>query len=443
MFTYSKLPHNLFYTNKNDPPNSKSILKETDNDKALIILDYIYNHITRLDTIGFTIEGIVTGCGCGFIPNNRAPYTVKVKDKPDVTVIRVNQQFRDVLHKLQELKIITLLDKNIDLKIVNPKDFIICTLDIPMINQYIELYYTEKDTILKYDKEKIDNLKLLVYYCYLKCRMYRRSKKDGDLDATGGSAEVCNPAYELIHTELGLTDETITKFNNILTSLKLIMIDNPGFYYYQGETVRALKESPNMYSLWLGNKEDTIHNLKQGIKQYRALSTNSTKIFTNDRTYKNNNRQVNGKISSIKKKEIRGTATLEDLQEKQKLTDSITPNAPLQAMLGLLKTNEGMLLSDIYFELYNDFEKTEEYTIVEDSLGLIDADNNLLVEWDYYTWVITNYFYGDHEKDKQFYKNCVQNNLIIKNTLKKGKGLTDLRKLSTKVTKDMGEDLPF
>ena len=51
---------------------------------------------------------------------------------------------------------------------------IICSLTIDFANKFVILEKEEKDKKYGYNEEKLSHLNLLLYYCYLKCRMYKR-----------------------------------------------------------------------------------------------------------------------------------------------------------------------------------------------------------------------------------------------------------------------------
>jgi len=179
---------------------------------------------------------------------------------------------------------------------------------------------SEKNKILNQIMvDKIDNNKLLLYYCYLKCRMYKRT--DGDrLEVNGGRPEIAYPAFKLIGEDLGITDVSIDKYNKTLVLLDLIRYDSAGLWHYADDPNRIPRESCNIYTLYT-NDEESAHNLKEGIKFYKKL--NADKVFSK-KEYKNNNRKLNGELGSIIKKEKLGTATDEDIIRKSEILESTT-----------------------------------------------------------------------------------------------------------------------
>lgn len=402
MFNFSKLPNKLFYNKDGD-----SILKSVNNDyKVLIILDYLYYHVDRLDFINFTLEDIIIKCR--FIPKTGKGKT--------------NTQFQYILSKLQDLHIITLLSKNKDLKSIKPKDLIICKFDNylesfvdkegnPYETQFFELYDDEKYKILTYKEDNIDNIKLLIYYCYLKCRMYKRRKEDYQLEVSGGRAETCNLSYQLINKDLNIVDKSIKKYNDILVELNLIRIGYPGNWYYKDDTIKMLKDGCNIYSLWRGSEEATKNNLEEGIKWYKKLDINKNKVFTGNRQYKNNDKSINGKYGRIVRKENEGKATPEDLVLKEKILNAKNPNYEMQKLIGILDANVGERLYNLHGDKYWDEDKAEYYADIENKLGLDDDNDKLRVDWGYYKWVMINYHFGEHKNDIEYYKNCINKKL--------------------------------
>ena len=386
MYTFSKIPTKLFYTSKDS--KEKSLLEVIQDSKLILVLDYLYWNINRKDIIKFTIEDLVLENG--FTPNSH-------KNK-------INDQFKKILYQLDQQNVIEFINtKNISS--IKNGQLAICKLLIDLSNSYVELEEKEKQTILSYSDTKIDNTKLLMYYTYLKSRMYKRK------DANYSRSQTCNPSYDLIMKDLFITEASITQYNDMLVELNLIRIANPGLFYFKDDTKKALRESPNIYTLYI-NEEYAKAELAEGIKEYKKLDFNSNKVFTNSRTYKNNNRTLNGKLGAIEKKIKNGTATEKDLNEKQKIITSLEmdKNEGLFKLKGVLEANKGESLSEIYGNIYNN-DKFDKYYDIESNLGLVNDDWKLTVDWNYYEWVITNYLYGDHKGDTGYFKNCVKKHI--------------------------------
>ena len=372
---FSKLPNELFYSSE---PN-KSILENTKindkyNFKTLFILDYLYMNTNRRNIISFYLKDMIIDCGYKYNTRKNESY----------------DQFKYILCKLQECKIIS---SNINLLDIKTSDKITCTLDINLNNQFSILYDRDKNKILNQTFDKtIDNKSLLVYFCYLNCKMYKRCNGD-NIQVSGGRSEVCFPSFKLINKELGFVDDTIDKYNNILITLDLIRIANAGLWYYQDDPNKSLKESCNIYALY-SNDEMTKLNLDEGVKYYKKLDINSNKVFKGTQKYKNNNRILNGELGSIVKKEKYGKATKDDLVRKNEILASTRPDEQKYKMMALLDKYKGELLSDAL--------DSDKYYDLEKSLGLLDnEDNNQLadgIKYNDYRWVMINYKSNEHQK---------------------------------------------
>ncbi|ERI90971.1 hypothetical protein HMPREF1982_03533 [Clostridiales bacterium oral taxon 876 str. F0540] len=389
---FSKIPNSLFYSylDKKLKKEIKSIFPQIKDEKVLLVFDYLYTNTNRKGIINFTLENMVVQCG------------FKCSTKKG----EMNDQFKNILNKLHISKII---NSNIDFKDIKPKDFVSCTYLINLDNSFITLYDSEKNIVLNQSFEKCDNLKLLMYYCYLKARMYKRSNDDA-MEKNGGRAEVAYPTYNTISDDLGLTDETIKKYNDLLVKLNLIRVGSAGNWYYKDDKNKILRESCNIYTLLIDSDEvKAKFNLKEGIKYYKSLDINSNKVFTNSKAYKNNDRKLNGELGSIIKKENKGTATEEDIARKNEIIASINADAELYKIKALLEANDGTLLSEIYENLGKD-DLAKKYSNIELKLGLVDFEFNLEVDWDYYCYIITNYKENEHEKFKNYVRKHKRDN---------------------------------
>lgn len=378
---FVKLPNRLFYSNEQ---NEESILKIIGSDKAFPVLDYLYTNVNRKNIIKFTLEDMIVECGF----------------KPNANEKKSNEQFRNVLAKYQQLEIIK---SDFDMRKIKPKELISCSLEIDLTNKFVVLTDKEKGKILNQTIEKVDNLKLLIYFTYLKSRIYKRSKEDYDLAVGGGRAEVTWVGYKTINYDLGLTDETITKYNKILVDLNLIRIGSAGNWYFRDDKNRAIKESNNIYTLWTEGDLWEL-NLKEGIKYYKSLEINTNKVFTKNRKYLNNNRKLNGELGSIIKKEKLGTATEKDIKRKIEIVEAIGENIGHKSnIIYLLDKNKGIILSDIYWKL-NSFDVADKYCELEYDLELINDEGKLVVSWEYYCWVMKNYEESQHD----YFVNCIR-----------------------------------
>jgi hypothetical protein len=263
---YSKLSSDIFYRKKDEVGNS--ILKEVGNDRVVMILDYLYTHTDRRGINSFTLESLIVGCGYKCDPRN------DIKNKR----IGNNEQFRNVLEKLVELKAIKV---NCEIKNILVNKNILCTLELDMTNRYVQIHDWEKGKIFNQTVMKLDNIKLLIYFCYLKCRIYKRSKQElaDSAIGLGSKAEITWVSYKTITEDLGISDKTITKYNEVLTAIDLIRIGNAGKWYYTDDKTKETRESANIYTLFNSARSIWKDNLKDGIKLYKILEQNEDKTF--------------------------------------------------------------------------------------------------------------------------------------------------------------------
>jgi len=424
---FCKLPNELFYfSEKNqdsDPKKRKfSILENTKLDKgkfnykSLFILDFIYMNKNMRNITNFYIKDMITDCGYKY--NTRTGESV--------------DQFKQILFKLQELKLISCDVNFMDVKV---NERISCTLNIDLDNQFFMLYDCDKNKILNQIIDKTDNMNLLIYFCYLTCKMYKRPKGD-EVVKSGGRTEVCWPPYKTINKELGFVDDSINRYNKILVTLDLIRIGNAGLWYYKDDINKSLKESCNIYTLFT-NEEESDHNLKEGIKYWKKLDTNQNRVFKGTREYENNNRKLNGELGSIIKKENLGTVTAEDIVRKSEILASTKPDEEKYKIMSILDVNEGKLLSNI-FSVKND-KISEKYYDLEESLGLLSngsdeygnsqlADN---IKYEDYKWVMINYKENEHQKFVDWVaKKKVKDEIVDFRSVTeiKGKGLQNNKK---------------
>lgn len=380
---YVKLPNLLFFTYTDV---EQSILQLIKDNKVFLLIDYLYTNTNRKNISSCTIEDIVTTYG--YKLNTRKG---KICDK-----------IKDILVKLKELK---LIDSDLDFNKITYNQLVKCQLNIfPKSDSdkdyhFVLLTDTERNKIVNQNYK--DNLKILIYYCYLKARMFKRARND-DIEANGGRAEVTFLSYKTISGDLGLSDKTIKKYNDLLVDIDLIRIGNAGLWYYADDKNKTVKESPNFYTLF---KDGWELQLKEAIKFYKSKTENLNKIFDENRNYKNNNRKLNGKLGAIIKKERNGTATVDDVKLKNEIIEFTNVNAEQKYKIkALLVGNpDEPTLSAIYFANGKD-RLAEEYEALEHELGLVDKNDNLTVSRDYYQWVVMNYTKEQHD----FYVNCVK-----------------------------------
>lgn len=300
MDNFIMLPNQLFY----GVDKKESYYQQHKDYKLLCVMDYFYMNTNRRGISVFTLENMIIESG--FVPKRGKGKSI--------------EQFKEILKFLQ---FNNMIDNTLNIDDMGLKDFTTCTYKGIEKNKdgnnicFTMLKDKDKEKILSYQDKKIDNLRLLFYFCYLNSRMYKRSL-DGNIECVGGHAEVSYPSYVTITNDIGFTDDTINQYNNILVGLGLIAIGNIGLYYNVNDKNKIKKESPNFYAL-VNGKEDS--ELEYGMQMY--IDKHKDFHFINNREYKNNNRKVNGYIARIGQLEKEGKATKEQIEKKNSLIESV------------------------------------------------------------------------------------------------------------------------
>lgn len=377
---FIKITNSLFYTTNE---GEQSILEDCDyNPKTLSVLDYLYTNTNRKGISYFTLEDIIKSSGFEF--NSKKTKQIKA--------------WKDILVIFQERGLIT---SSIDMSKIKSTNMYYCNINIDLSEKFSILYESEKDIILNQSFESVDKTKLLIHYCYLKSRMYKRN-----VSFNQGKAEVCFPSFVLIEKETKLNQGVIKKYNDILVSLNLIRIDNAGRFYNATDRKKTAFESANTYVLY---KNGWQQELEKGIKEYKNLGQMDGKVFIGNREYTSNNKSLNGKKGRLQRLINDGQATEKHLEEMEEIIRLQEENSgsvfnKISSIFNE-KNNEGKLLSVVLEDLGDRY--AFKYSEIEDSLDLLDKNNNLLIDYDYYKWVMLNYCEDKHD----YYYNCVQNQI--------------------------------
>ena len=307
---FSKLP-NILLLPLIDKDTKKilfdSVYNKLKDDRLILIFDYLYTNTNRDNICLFSINDIVTTYGYK-IDNHKG---------------KINSKIKELIFKLAMLNYIII---DFDIFSIKNNELLKCKINSELIN------YDKNFTLLsRYELELIlscndlDKLILLKLYCYLKMRIYKR-KVDHDIIIEGGKAETCYPTYELIYSDIGISEGVINKYINKLKELKLIAYDNAGVYYHQSDK-KIKRESANTYALY---KEDLSHEyeLEESIKFYKSKKKEEGYIFVDNKKkpYKNNNRRLNGELGALTKLKNQGKATNEQLKRIEEIKSIIENN---------------------------------------------------------------------------------------------------------------------
>lgn len=269
---FSKVGNNLFYGLNND--KERSILKEINDNKVIIILHNLYLLTNRKGKANITINYLIEECGYKIAKNTQI-------------------QFKDILIKLKDIKLI-----DIDKAIKSYTSMISIDTNKLNIDNNFFIVEDEEIRIIKYNttnvKEFLNTIK--VYY-YLKARV----NKGNNVAINGGKSQTTFNTYEDISKYTLISEANIKKYINKLQSIDLIKYDSLG-YKYKIDNIKLKTECANIYALTRISKEFIDADLKEGLKQQKYYYEEKGYIITK-KGYKANNKQLAGEYGSLIKKE--------------------------------------------------------------------------------------------------------------------------------------------
>lgn len=338
-FTETILPIKLFYTND----NTMSLYQEHEDYKLLLVLDYLHIHTNRLGISFFSIEDIIEYYGY----------------KPKTGSGKINEQIYSCIKFLVSKNIIEL---DIDINKIKMNQMVRCIYHYDTKN-FRKINYDSVRAIISIEDKKVDKNKLLFYYCYLCCRIYKR--QTGEIWYDGGRPETCYPSYDKITKDIGLSDRIIKKYNDTLVNMNLIRIRNAGLYFHKDDKNRIVKESVNHYALYDVGYED---ELKESIKIYKNNHKELT--FTNSRKYKDNDKKANGYIARINTLEREGKATEKQINKRDELLES--KNIKVESISNIRNSIKSINNKLIELECFID---DINYTIHEDIIDYFEECN--------------------------------------------------------------------
>lgn len=370
-----------------------NVITEKDSDKILLVFKYFWANTTQSNTINFTLEDMVNGCGF-------------------VARVETNQVFKDILSYLHKNNYI--IADNIDFLKIKPKQFIRVSanyFDVDDKGNRINYFILDDEEVGDiYKINNVDNNKLLLYYANLKSRIYTKINTEDE------KAQVCYVTSEEMSKDILINTNTIHQYNQILVENDLIYYRNAGKFTKINKNKRIYTQSANTYTL------TSIKNYKSEVDKSINLYIEYMKKFgwelCDDVSL--TKRQVAGTINRLKylekqgKLDDKGKEKLKQLQEQQ---NTISSTAKYNNKK-LLEDNPNMLLSDIFLDM-NMNNLAEKYQNIELDLGLVDDDFNLLVDWDYYKWIITEYNEDEHDKYRNYVAKKINDSddvIVVKKT---------------------------
>lgn len=131
-------------------------------------------------------------------------------------------------------------------------------------DNFVQISDYEFESIYNYSNQDVNVRDLLIQFAYIKSK----------IDDKG----YCYPSIKLIADDLCLSEDTVTKYNNILSNeLGLILIGNVGSRIFQNGSI---KTANNLYAI---NDENGRSKLASKIKNYKnQLGDNNIKIAKNE-----------------------------------------------------------------------------------------------------------------------------------------------------------------
>lgn len=348
MNNYTLLTNKIFYGSEKE----KSLFSEVKDYNLLPIMEFLYDNTNRRGITIFTLEQLVYACG----------YT-----KVDTHKGRNLDSIKNIMNMLYSKGII-----DVDINNLKPSQYTTCNFNSFDKNEddnnikFSVLTDEDKKLIINYNETKIDNTKLLFYFCYLNSRIYKRSKSEYETEKAG----TCFIGFDKIEDDINIKSNTIAQYNDILVKLGLIKIVNCGLAYNKNDKNKFPKETPNHYALVKTDvNKPADEELKESIRIYK--DTHSELVFTNSRKYKNNDKKANGYISRINQLEKEGKATEKQIAKRDSLLDS--KNIEVVTIKEL--RDKIIKLSNIDKEDYASFVEEnigKEYYSVEDLQDLIN-----------------------------------------------------------------------
>lgn len=284
---FSKISNALFYGLNDD--KDKSILKEVNDSKVILILYNLHLLTNKKGVATITINYLIEECNYKIAKNTQI-------------------QFKNILTKLQELKLI-----HINNKFKTYNDIII--IDTSNLNIKTNYFIVEDDelkTIKDNTKDTREYLNLVKIYYYLKARI----NKGNNIAIEGGKSQTTFNTYEDISKYTLISEANIKKYIDKLQELKLIKYTNLG-YKYKADNIKLKTECANIYALTNISKEIVDIDLKEGLKQQQYYYEKEGYLIT-EKGYKANNRQLAGEYGSLIRKEKENKIT--DI-EKERLNE--------------------------------------------------------------------------------------------------------------------------
>lgn len=375
------IPNCIVQGNEDNPTTIRSmfvdnVITENDVDKVLQVFMYLNSYTTNNGCIRFNLNDLIHKCGF-------TPRTGKGQN---------NEKFKMILNYLNEYGYFE--PNQYKFMEIKPSQF------IEVVPQYFDVddEGNKKSFVIVSDEEvkaienlnNVDNNKVLLVYFSLKSRI-------------NNETNVCYPSAEDVANDILLSKDVFYRYINLLKEIDMIYYDNAGVFYKVISGERKYSPANNTYTL--PSIKSYKRYVEQSIEEYvsymNGLGWKRTKKVQPD------NRQLAGTINRLT--HLKETMGLTKKQEKS-LQDAINKRDSLKGEdrikfenKELLEQNEGKILSEIFADMYME-TSADKYYNIELSLELINENQDLLVDWDYYKHTMINYTKEEHD----YYYNCVQ-----------------------------------
>lgn len=381
-------------------------------DKILHIFSYLDGMTNRFGKTVFTMENMITSCG--LVPKT---------GKKGMTNL-----FREILINL-ELK--GIIETKIDFNIIKVKDNITCILNMPVLKtvkapirniNFFNVTHSNYLEIMDRYTGKLNKLTLLKIYYYINARISRRNivvidnkVMSNDIQCSGGKAETFYDSYEAIAKELGIAEDTWCTYIKGLNILQLLFYDNIGIVKkgevsYTANNVYCINQNEIKEAL----NQSELYYISNGYSMSGKKTDAETKIISGTK----------GKIQQEKNRN-KDTSKLENKLGKLESNKSKKSSSnDMFKIKTLLDEHEGEVLSSIWDGI-ND-KTSNRWLGIEVSLGLVkdgEDTNDLLVDYEYYKWVVMNYEKSKHD----YYVNVVKKHKL-EDAKPKHKGLIESNK---------------
>lgn len=258
----------------------KNILQ---NDKSLMIWCYIKESENVVGISKILFEDIIISFG--YTPNNRKG--------------KINDKFKESFNYLLNNKYMKITTEDLDFKKI---------LKIKTVNlnkDFIKLSFYELDKLYNYNGI-YDVGRLLVILCYIKSKIYRRSKTEA---LEHDKFEVCFPSISNISKNLNISNNTVKEYINelfVIGVIKFIKIDD--FINAKGDIIYG----GYIYCENTSTYEQELDGAKKFFeKKYISDGYKKAKII--------DNRKLGGIKSSILRKINNNTATDKDIIRLNKI----------------------------------------------------------------------------------------------------------------------------